>query len=211
MKPGDLVQRSPEWFAARAGLITASRVGDMMATTKTGWAASRRNYFHELVAERLTGRPTIKIVRRLEARSEMEPEARTAYEFFSGNAVRELGLVLHPKIERAASSPDGFIGKDGQLEMKCLDPPRHIELLETGIINNGYLYQMQFGLACSKRKWCDFFTYCPTLPEELKTFTRRIERDDHLIKKIEAAVIEFDAEIEAKIAALRNGNRASNP
>jgi len=201
----DLIQRSAEWWAVRTGKITASRIGDMMATTRNGWAASRRNYFHELIAERLTGRPTIKVIRSLEARIELEPEARIAYEFLSGHNVKEVGFIPHPLIERSGSSPDGYIGRQGQLEIKCLDPPAHIELLESGIIDPGYVYQMQFGMACSKRKWCDFFSYSAAMPEELKTFTKRIERDNDLIGRIEQAIRDFDCEIETKIAALRNG------
>jgi len=202
----EVLQNTPEWNQLKCGWIGASRIGDMMATTKNGWAASRKNYFNELLAQRLTGRRTSRYVYSLNNRLEMEPEARAAYEFYTGNEVVEVGFIPHPKIDRAGASPDGLVGKDGGLEIKCCDAGAHLAMIETGIIDSTYLYQCQFGMACSERPWWDFVAYHPDMPEELKFWTRRIERDDQLIERIENAVRDFDAEIEAKIATLRNGH-----
>lgn len=178
----------------------------MMATTKTGWSVSRTKYMRELVAERLTGKSVTKYVASLEARKGLEPEARTAYEFYFGATVKEVGFIQHPKIERAGCSPDGVVGKQGGLEIKCCDAPAHLEMIDTGIIDSKYLLQCHFGMACTGRKWWDFLSYEPNLPEELKIFKRRIERDNDLIAKIETAVVEFDVEVENKIAAIRRQN-----
>jgi len=202
----DAVQGSAEWNQLKCGWIGASRIGDMLATTKNGWAASRKNYFNELLAQRLTGRRTSRYIYSLNNRLEMEPEARSAYEFYTGNDVVEVGFIPHPRIDRAGASPDGLVGEDGGLEIKCCDAGAHLAMIETGIIDSAYLYQCQFGMACAERSWWDFVAYHPDMPEELKFWTKRIERDDHCIAKIEKAVREFDAEIEAKSAALRNGN-----
>lgn len=205
--PETVIQQSEEWNQLKCGWIGASRIGDMLATTKNGWAASRKNYFNELIAQRLTGRRTSRYVYSLNNRLEMEPEARAAYEFYTGNDVVEVGFIPHPSIEHFGASPDGLIGDDGGLEIKCMDAPNHLETLETGIVATGYVYQCLSGMACTGRKWWDFVSYQPDMPEELKLFRKRFDRDDHAIGKIEAAVREFDAEIEAKIAALRNGHK----
>jgi hypothetical protein len=199
----DVAQNSAEWHQLKCGWIGASRIGDLMATTKKGRAASRKNYFNELLAQRLTGRRTSRYIYSLNNRLEMEPEARAAYEFYTGNSVVEVGFIPHPQIDRAGASPDGIVSDDGGLEIKCCDAGAHIAMIETGIIDPAYLYQCQFGMACSERSWWDFVAYHPDMPEELKFWTKRIERDDHCIERIEQAVRDFDAEIEAKIAALR--------
>lgn len=203
----DLEQRSPEWFALRCGKVTASRISDMMATTRNGWAATRARYLEEIVAERLTGETVIKRVPSMEARSEMEPDARDAYEFYSDNEPQVVGFVTHPTIEMAGASPDSLIGEDGGLEIKCLDSKNHIELLKSGIIDNGYLLQCQFNIACAERDWWDFMSYDPRMKEErLRVFIKRINRDDHCIAKIESAVVDFLAEVEATVAQLQNGH-----
>lgn len=192
-------QRTPEWYALRCGKVTASRIGDLMATTRNGWGAPRKNYLREIVAERLTGRPVIKRVPSMDARSDMEPEARLAYEFYKGAEVDEIGFVEHPSISNAGASPDGFVGKDGGIEIKCLNTENHIELLKAGEIDAGYLLQVQFGMACSGRQWTDFVSYDPRLPEDLKVFLKRISRDEGLIERIEKCVEDFLAEIDAEV------------
>src|SRR5688572_8719913 len=125
-------QRSPEWFAARCGKVTASRIGDMLARTQKGWGAPRKHYLNALVGERLTGRPSPqRVVASMERRLELEPEARTAYEFYSDNDVTEVGFIDHPTIPFAGCSPDGLIGDDGGLEIKNCDPATHNEILLT--------------------------------------------------------------------------------
>lgn len=193
-------QRSPEWWAARVGRVTASRIADVMARTKTGWGAPRKHYMEKLVAERLTGQPMPqRAVASLDRRLEMEPDARVAYEFYSDNEVIEVGFIEHPTIPNAGASPDGLIGEDGGLEIKCCDTATHVEILSTGVIDKGYIYQCDFGMACTERDWWDFVSFDPTMPEELKLFVKRIPRDDARIAEIEAAIIEFSAEVDAKV------------
>jgi len=201
MSDVEIVQGSPEWFAIRVGRVTASRIGDVMARTKTGYGASRQHYLDKLVAERITGKPMAqRSVASLDRRLEMEPEARIAYEFYSDNTVQEVGFIEHPTIPNAGASPDGEIGEDGGLELKCCDSQTHIEMLLTGVIDKGYLYQCDFGMACTGRRWWDFASYDPSMPEELKLLVKRIDRDEERIAEIEAAVIQFLSEVDAKVA-----------
>lgn len=194
-------QGSQEWRDARVGRVTASRIGDVMRKLKNGTSgADRKRYMDKLVAERITGRPMAqKSVASLDRRLEMEPDARTAYEFYSDNTVEEVGFIEHPTIPFAGASPDGLIGDDGGLEIKCCDSQTHIETLTSGVIDPDYLKQCDFGLACTGRKWWDFASYDPTMPEELKLYVQRVPRDEARIAAIEAAVIEFLAEVDARV------------
>lgn len=200
MNPQELVQGSPEWYAFRAGKVSASRIADLTARTKTGWSTSRKHYMDKLVAERITGRPMPqRSVPSLDRRLEMEPEARTAYEFYSDYTVRQVGCVEHPRIPNALASPDGLIDDDGGLEIKNCDTPAHIEMLTTGVIDKGYIQQCDFGMACTGRKWWDFASYDPSMPEDLKLYVQRIYRDDARIADIESSVIEFLAEVDQRV------------
>ncbi len=208
MIPEELTQRTEAWWNVRAGKVTASRIGDLMATTRNGWGAARKRYFDEILSERLTGKSIIKRVASLDWRAELEPEARIAYEFYTDNSVREVGFIPHPEIENAGASPDGYVNDDGILEIKALDAINHVALLNGGPIDNAYLAQMQFGLTCSRRAWADFLAYNPQMPEELKVIIKRIERDDHAISKIESAVREFLAEINSQLAKILKASSA---
>jgi len=198
----DLEQRSQEWHQERCGKVTASRIADVMATTKNGWSAARKKYKDDLIAERLSGKPIIRRVASMEGRSELEPAARVAYEVYTDNVITEVGFIPHPSLLNAGASPDGEVSDDGLVEIKCLDVGTHVDLIKSGIIDNSYLYQMQFQMACTGRVWCDFFAYQPLMPEELKFFRKRIERDDHAIERIENTVKDFLAEIQLEIDQL---------
>jgi YqaJ-like viral recombinase domain len=206
----ELIQGSPEWFALRAGKVTASRIGDLMRRTQKGWGADRKHYLAKLVAERITGKPMAqRTVLSLERRLEVEPEARSAYEFYSDNTVTEVGFIPHPRIPDCGASPDGLIGDAGGLEIKCCDTPAHIEMLTTGAIDPDYVLQCQFGMSCTERQWWDFASYDPLMPEDLKLFVRRIHRDEERIANMESQVIEFLAEVDVKVqqlVALREGS-----
>jgi len=196
-------QRSPEWFAARCGKVTASRVADVTARIKSGWGASRANYLAELVAERLTGIPANGYVNGPMLRGiEMEPEAITAYEFYSGKDVEPVGFIGHPSISESGASPDGHVGKDGVLEVKCPNTSTHIDTLLGKAVPHKYALQIQWQLACSGRKWGDFVSYDPRMPEELKLFVRRVPRDENKIKELESDVIAFLAEVNSKVEQL---------
>lgn len=205
-------QHSPEWWAARCSKVTASRIGDLMARTQKGWGAPRKHYLAEKVAERITGKPRDrKKVASLDQRLEMEPDARAAYEFYSDNVVELAGFIEHPRIPNAGASPDGLIRPKGGLEIKCLDDEGHLELLTAQTVDTGYVYQVQFNIACAEAEWWDFAAFNPNMPEELKLFVQHFERDDQMIAEIETNVIEFLAEVDQKVAQVQALMRGSTP
>lgn len=212
MKVIDCLQGSPQWHQARAGRVTASRIADMMAKTKTGWGASRGNYLAELVAERLTGVVAESYQNAaMKHGTETEPEARAAYQFFRDQEVTEVGFVIHPSIEMSGASPDGLVGEDGLLELKCPSTSTHIEALLASPIPDKYIKQMQWQMACTGRKWCDYASYDNRLPTRMQLFVQRVHRDDAMIADIEREVISFLKEVDAKVLALtaKYGERAA--
>ena len=199
----EILQRTPEWFELRLGKVTASRIGDLMAKTRSGYSASRANYMAELAIQRLTG--TVEQGFTSPAMlwgTEQESNARNAYSFFTDNEVNEIAFINHPTIEQAGASPDGLVGDDGLVEIKCPNSATHLDTLLTGKINNKYLLQMQWQMACSGRKWCDFVSFDPRFPEDLKIFIKRVERDDKLIAEITAEVKKFLAELDETMTQL---------
>jgi hypothetical protein len=205
-----LEQRSDEWRQARVGCVTASRVGDIVKTISNGkaYSAKRLNYFNELVAERVTGKPQDwKEIRSLNDRADLEPDARDCYTFYTGNEVRLAGLIKHPTILNAAASPDGLVKKTGGVEIKVLDSANHLKLFGDGpeSVIYDYLPQVHFNMACTGRKWWDFVGFNPHMPEELKIFIQRVSRDDAVIEQLETAVKEFLAEVDAKVSKLLKG------
>lgn len=199
-----LVQGTPEWKAARCGKVTASRVSDVMARTKTGWGASRANYAAELVAERLTGNPCEAFTNAaMQWGTDHEAEARAAYCFHYDVDVAEVGFVDHPTIGMTGASPDGLIGDVGLVEIKCPNTATHIATLLSGVAPNKYISQMQWQMACTGRIWCDFVSYDPRLPESMRLFVDRVHRDDEVIGQMEKDVSEFLAEVADTVHRLR--------
>lgn len=204
----DVVQGSPEWFAARLGKVTASKVADVVAKTKTGPSASRATYMGQLIAERLTGTPAETFSNgAMQWGTEKEPDARRAYAFRKDAAVSEIGFVDHPSVLMSGASPDGLIGLDGLVEIKCPNTSTHIDTLLSGSVPGKYVTQMQWQLACTERDWCDFVSYDPRLPEEMRVFVRRVNRDDALIAELEREVSAFLAELDDKLGKLREAFR----
>jgi putative phage-type endonuclease len=196
-------QRSPEWYAARLGRVTASRVADIIAKTKSGYSTSRANYMAELVCERLTGKQgDFYQNAAMVWGTETEPMARSAYEAHSGNLVTETGLVLHPSITNAGASPDGLIDEDGLVEIKCPNTSTHIDTLLDEKVPSKYVTQIMWQMACTERKWCDFVSFDPRMPEHMQIFVKRIERDDDMIIELEREVEKFLVELEYKITTL---------
>ena len=190
------IQETETWLQSRVGKVTASRIADMMAKTKSGWGASRKNYMAELVAERLTEKAAEHFVSgAMQWGTDNEPDARISYEFLTDNEVVEVGSVDHPSIPRSSASPDGEVLDDGLVEIKCPNTATHIDTLLSGKIPNKYILQMQWQMACTGRQWCDFVSFDPRMPDNMEIFIRRIERDDGLIGEIEGAVKSFLAEI----------------
>lgn len=195
----------PEVAAARLGNLTASRMADATARTKTGWGASRANLMANLVVERLTGVPmeTYQNAAMLWG-IEKEPEARVAYEWTFDVVVEPTGYVPHPTIAHSGATPDGAVGDFGLLEIKCPGSAQHIETLLTKEIDGRYIKQMQWQMACSGRQWVDFCTFDPRMPAELQLWTFRVLRDDKLIAQLEAEAMQFLMELDEKVAALRS-------
>ena len=196
-------QRTAEWFAARCGKVTASRVADVVAKTRTGYAASRANYMAELVCERLTGKPTEGFSNAaMQWGTDQEPFARDAYSARTGELVTEVGFVAHPRIPMAGCSPDGIVGT-GCVEIKCPNTANHIEYLLTREPPQKYFYQMQWQMACTGSEWCDWVSYDPRMPENLQLLIVRIPRDDDAIRMLETEVESFLAELDDKVTKLK--------
>lgn len=198
-----VIQGSPEWFADRCGCVTASRISDIIAKTRTGLSASRVNYLAQLVAERLTGvvEPTFSSGA-MQWGTDTEPLARAAYEIRTGEMVDQVGFILHPEIAFAGASPDGLINADGLVEIKCPNTATHIEYLRAGKVVEKYKPQMAWQMASTGRVWCDFVSYDPRLPERMQLFVVRYARDDEYIKGITDEVKKFLAEVDEAIKEL---------
>jgi len=203
MKIIDVEQGTPEWLEARRGKVTASRIGDLMAKTKSGWGASRANYKAQLIAERLTGRIAESYSNdAMRWGTATEPEARAAYEFARDVEVQQVGLVLHPTVEATSASPDGLVGDAGMIEIKCPNTSTHIETLLGAEIDGKYIKQMQWQMACAGRQWTDFISYDPRMPAEMQMHVRRVDRDDAMISEIEREVIAFLDEVDDTVSRL---------
>jgi len=196
-------QGSDAWFNIRIGKVTASKVADVIAKTQSGYAASRANYMAQLVCERLTGQKGESFTNAaMQHGTETEPLARAAYEALRDVLVDEVGFVSHPTIEMSGASPDGLVGEDGLIEIKCPNTATHIETLLSESVPNKYYTQMQFQLACTGRKWCDFVSFDNRLPKELQVFVKRVPRDDVYIRLIEDEIVKFLGELDTKINQL---------
>jgi putative phage-type endonuclease len=195
-------QRSEEWFQARLGKVTASRVADVLAKIKSGESASRRNYKIQLVSERLTGeRQETYINQAMQDGIDREVFARDRYVQQFGE-VEEIGFVKHPTLE-AGASPDGMVGEDGILEIKCPMGSTHTETLMTQDVPSRYIPQIQFQLLCTGRKWCDFVSYNPMFPQHLQIFVKRVEADLVYQKELESEVKQFLSEVDIIINKLK--------
>lgn len=202
---GEVIQGSAEWHALRLGKVTASRVADVIAKTKTGPAASRKNYMAELVLERLTGQQAEGFTNAaMQWGIDTEPQARLAYEFHRNIDVAEVGFVPHPTIADSGASPDGLVANDGLVEIKCPLPATHMETLESGQVPSKYLTQMMWQMACTGRAWCDFVSFDPRFPAHMQFFVERVKRDEDLIRELETEVAAFLNELSATVERLRN-------
>lgn len=211
MRTCDAPQRTFEWFAARAGRITASRMCDVMAVPKVNKdgknrggveeLAARRNYRMELVCERITGQPSEHFVSDAMKRgNEKEPFARTAYELATDQEADLAGFIFHPVHDFTGASPDSLIGKDGGLEIKCFTTANHIACLEAGVVPEKHRDQMQWNIACAEREWWDFCSFDDRIPTpKLRIFIARLYRDDKRIAEMEREALKMHAEIDYKI------------
>lgn len=199
-----IIQGSTEWLALRVGKVTASRVADVMARTKTGYSASRANYLAELLCERLTGVSAPSFTNEaMRWGTDQEPFARQAYCERFGLDVFETSFVDHPEIAMAGASPDGLVSDDGLVEIKCPNTATHLDTLLGAGIADKYLTQMQFQMACTGRDFCDFVSFDPRLPPAMRLYVERVPRDVSRILELESEVAAFLRELDGKVSALR--------
>jgi putative phage-type endonuclease len=196
-------QRTEEWFAARCGKVTASRVADIIAKTKTGYSTSRENYLAQLVCERMTGKPAESYSNSaMQWGVEQEIYARGAYEAARDVLVDEVGFITHPTIAMAGASPDGLVGEFGLVEIKCPNTATHIDTLLTQTVPTKHLTQIQWQLSCTQRRWCDFVSFDPRMDEGLQLFIKQVDYDSIYVAQLEKEVINFLMEVEDKIQKL---------
>jgi putative phage-type endonuclease len=194
-------QGSQEWLALRAGKVTASKVSDVMSAITT---AGYRNYLADLVVERLTGNKTESFTNAaMQWGVDQEPLARAEYEVKTGNFVDQIAFVEHPTIANFGCSPDGLVGDDGLIEIKCPNTATHIDYVMQDKVPTKYIPQIQCQLAVTGRKWCDFVSFDPRLPDGLQILIVRLERDDEYIEKLEARVIKFLDEVNSAVNGLK--------
>jgi putative phage-type endonuclease len=199
----DVEQGTPEWFAQRCGKATASRISDIVAKTKSGYSTSRANYMAQLVVERMTNQVAESYTNAaMEWGVTNEPFARAAYEAKTGVLVDEVGAIDHPTIPMSAASPDGLVGSDMCLEIKCPGTAQHISTLLGEEIAKKYYDQMQWQMACTGRSLADFVSYDPRMPEGLQLFIKLVPRNDKYIAELEGEVIQFLAEVDDKVNKL---------
>jgi putative phage-type endonuclease len=203
MSSPDIEQGSETWRKIRLGKVTASRIADVVATTKSGYGASRANYMAELVAERLTGVPAEHYTNAaMQWGIDHENDARTAYSFYANTEVEPAGFVDHPTIAMSGCSPDGYVGAEGLVEIKAPLTSTHIETLRTGKVPYKYMVQIQWQLATTGREFCDYVSFDPRMPAHLQLFVLRVPRYPARIKELETEVKKFLSELDATIADL---------
>lgn len=196
-------QGTAAWHELRLGRVTASRISDVMAKGKNGEAVARAKYMGELIAERLTREPTQHVnTPAMQWGTDTEPMARAAYEFLRDVDVEQVGFVVHPDIIDSGASPDGFVGEDGLIEIKCPNTHTHIDTLITGKIDPKYVKQMQWQMECTGREWCDFISFDPRLPAKHQLHVRRVERDRDAGSEMRREVMRFLSDMQAKIDSL---------
>ena len=200
-------QRTEAWHQQRLGRVTASRVADVIAKTKTGASASRDNYATQLVLERLTNKQAeFYSNAAMQWGTETEPMARQAYELKRGVFVDEVGFIDHPTIEMSGASPDGLVGKKGLVEIKCPESKTHMEYLLSGKAPAKYIPQMMWQMACTGREWCDFVSFDPRFPENLQILVVKVEYDPTYVKMLELEITQFLDDVSKKVEILRKFN-----
>jgi putative phage-type endonuclease len=205
--PANLGDDIEAWVQARLGKVTASRVSDVLAMTKKGPSERRQHYMAELIAERLTGMPKEPFLNSAMLWGvETEYAARRAYENHSGESVEIVWFIDHPTIPMSGASPDGYVGDKGLLEIKCPLSQTLVEMHMAGEVPDKYVLQMQWQMACTGRRWCDFVGFDSRIKGPASLFVRRVDRDDAMIDEMEASVMAFLAEIDTWMDRLNRGD-----
>lgn len=203
----DIGDETEEWQRARLGKATASRIYHVIGQRKDGgWYAARKHYFVELIAERLTGMAADPYLSSdMLWGIETEPLARAAYEARTGNKVEKAGFVDHPFIPMSGASPDGYVGSDGLVEIKCPKTLTHVETLIEKPVDEEYAAQCQWQLACTGRKWVDFCSFDPRVPDKLRLKVIRLRAVPAIIAGMEKMVAAFLKELDETIHRLTEG------
>lgn len=209
MQDAELIQGSNEWRLARCGSLGASQVALALAKGK---GASRENVMAALILERLTGNPTETFINAaMREGTEQEPNARAAYAFERDVDVVMVGLVRHPALPGTHASPDGLVGEDGQIQIKCPQPATHLDSLLGGSIDGKYIKQMQWEMRCTGRQWCDFVSYNEMFPHEMRLHIERVHRDDKMLAEMDKEIAEFLATLGGRLAQLRQRFPTTEP
>jgi putative phage-type endonuclease len=200
----EIEQRSEAWFHARLGKVTASAVADVLAKTKTGVSASRGNYLIKLAIQRVTGQIEESYTNEaMQWGIDNEDQARVAYEVASGNFVDQVGFVDHEIIDWFGCSPDGLVDTDGLVEIKCPNSATHWEYFKSKEVPKKYFIQMQAQMSCTGRKWCDFVSFDPRMPERSQLLIIRVPRDNTFIDLMETEIMEFLIEVFDEVQLMR--------
>jgi hypothetical protein len=208
----DIIQGTDEWHAIRCGKVTASHLDDVLAkataaalkANANAESKTRANYRAKMVAERMSG----NVIRNsfssaaMERGTEQERFARVAYETLTKVFVDQVGFIDHEEIAMCGASPDGLVGTEGLVEIKCPNTLTHIEYLRGGIVPTDYLKQMQWQMETAGRAWNDFVSFDERMPRSHRLFVRRLIRDDKFLDEARKAVLLFNAEVEADIKAV---------
>ena len=206
----EAVQQGTEaWHQLRMGKVTASRVADLLAKTKTGPSASRGNYLIELALQRVT--KTIEesyTNAAMEWGTQTEPQARVAYEVKTGNFVDQVAFIDHPTIAGFGCSPDGIVDSDGLIEIKCPNSATHWSYIKANEPPNKYFIQMQAQMAVTGAKWCDFVSFDPRMPERSQLLVVRVMRDPEYILYMEAEIVQFLKEVEKEVQLMEKRNES---
>ena len=200
-------QGSEAWHQLRLGKVTASRVADLLAKTKTGPSASRGNYLIELALQRVT--KTIEesyTNAAMEWGTQTEPQARVAYEVKTGNFVDQVAFIDHPTIAGFGCSPDGIVAFDGLIEIKCPNSATHWSYIKANEPPNKYFIQMQAQMSVTGAKWCDFVSFDPRMPERSQLLVVRVMRDPEYIVYMEAEISTFLKEVEKEVQLMEKRN-----
>ena len=189
MNSTEIIQATPEWHQARLGCLTASRANDACAAEST---AAYQNYLWQLVAERETGQAEESYSNAdMQRGTDMEPIARAAYEAHTGTFVTQTGFWLHPEIKHFGASPDGLVGDEGLIEIKCPRTSTHLRYLSEGKVPTKYKRQMICQLLCTGRKWVDFVSFDDRVRESKRLFIVRYTPTEKEITELSESIHKF--------------------
>lgn len=183
----------------RLGCVTSSRIHAATAVRKKGEGelAARRKLRAEILCEIFTKKPAEHFVSMwMENGKKLEATARTVYEVQEDVMVQQIGFAFHDIIKMAGASPDGLVGDDGLVEFKCPRKETHIDYIMHEQIDEEYMSQMYWQMACTGRQWCDFATYCPDMPKDRQLYCIRVHRNEAEINRLESGAEQFLREIE---------------